>query len=403
MHRFELRSGVRDGLIYYWFVQYNPFYFFSAACVLMGMYLAASELTDWYVGQLVLAGVMVLYELLLLAGAVLLFRRAKQRRPAVILGLAVVFFLLDPTLRTEGVTALGPAGVVATLLWTFLAVFKLFALRFAFRLRVPLTAWISPMAAVLIVGGMPYLLVANDIETRVLLLTGSCVGAVLLGAAIFFPPQIRCDEKLDEWGRTVLKRAARVAPILWAGFFIYHLITWMGIHEVPLGMHFAVPYLALALLLARSEWTVWVTASCLLGAGALDATAFPTAALAVSAGLAWLAWRKRFSRLYLGAVLCGYLAVWTWGMQVLELPEPSLMLNMLAAIAMLGLGWRFQLYSAIPGALVCLLPGASLYLPQTAFQWGGTLLALGFVKLLGGFAINWYARDDLGAEEIAKR
>ena len=84
MTRLELRTGAHDRWIYYWFVQYNPFFFFSALCVLIGMYLVTTGLSDWYTGQLVLASVMNVYELCLILGAVLLFRVAGKRRPGVI-------------------------------------------------------------------------------------------------------------------------------------------------------------------------------------------------------------------------------------------------------------------------------------------------------------------------------
>ena len=50
MTRLELRTGAHDRWIYYWFVQYNPFFFFSALCVLIGMYLVTTGLSDWYTG-----------------------------------------------------------------------------------------------------------------------------------------------------------------------------------------------------------------------------------------------------------------------------------------------------------------------------------------------------------------
>ena len=67
-------------LLHYWFVQYNPLYFFSALCVLLGMFLVTRELPplNWRQGQLFISGVMQAYELILIAGAALLFRGASQ-------------------------------------------------------------------------------------------------------------------------------------------------------------------------------------------------------------------------------------------------------------------------------------------------------------------------------------
>ncbi len=393
MPRIELRSGTHDRWIYYWFVQYNPFFFFSALCVLVGMYMVTTELPDWYSGQLILASVMNVYELCLILGAVLLFRVAGKRRPGVILGLSAVFFLFDPTLRTEGLAALGPIGLMIIPVWIGLVVIKLAALRYAFHLRWSTEVWIAPVVTAVVLAAMPYLLTANVVEANTLLTGAAWAGALLFGISMFYRSEIHCGEDLDEWGETVLRRALRVTPILWAAFYAYHLITWMGIQEVPVTMNIVIPYLALTPLLLKRELTVWVSALGVLGLGLMDPNTVPNAALALASCLAWIGWRRNLPRLYLGVVIFAYLSAWTWGMSMLALPDANLTLSLLSSGAALLLGWRYQLYSAIPAAAVCLIPGAYTYLPQTSFQWGVTLLTLGFVKLFSGFAINWYANE----------
>lgn len=154
-----------------------------------------------------------------------------------------------------------------------------------------------------------------------------------------------------------------------------------------------VPYLALAPLLLKREVTVWIGALVVLGFGLLDPSSLSNAALALAACLAWIGWRRNHPRLYLGVVVFAYLGGWIWGMSELALPDPNLTLSLLGTGAALLLGWRYQLYTAIPAAVLCLAPGAYPYLPQTSFQWGVTLLALGFVKLFSGFAVNWFAKE----------
>ena len=78
----EIDSNWRErmrSLLHCWFVQYNPLYFFSALCVLIGMFLVSLGLDalDWVRGQIILSLVIQLYEFLLIAGAALLFRKAK--------------------------------------------------------------------------------------------------------------------------------------------------------------------------------------------------------------------------------------------------------------------------------------------------------------------------------------
>ena len=391
MERPVFRTGPQDGWLYYWFVQYNPLYFFSALCVLLGMHLVTAELPDWYTGQLIVVVVMHLYEFCLIACAALLFRIAKKRRPGVILGLAAMFFLFDPTLRTEGVTALGPVGLAMAMLWMVLVVVKLAALGYAFRLSFPVRFWITPALSAFVIAAMPYLLEAQVAEPGLLLTIAVWAGAIQLAVFVLYKPAVRCEDDLDDWGETVRRRAVRAAPIVWAGFYLYHLVAWMGIQNLPMSMHMLIPYVALVMLAARQEAPAWICAFILLGGALTTPSELSAWALAVGAGLAWIGWRQNRPRLYLGVVLCAYLSVWTLGISHLVPPEPSLVLNLLGAGAVLLVGWRYQLYTALPAAGLCLIPGATEYLPQNAFQWGVMLLALGFVKLFGGFAVNWYA------------
>ena len=185
----------------FWFVQYNPFYFFSASWVLLGMYMVTSDLSDWYAGQLVVAVVMHLYELCLLGGAWLLFRMAGKRRPATILGLAALFFLFDPTLRSEGVTALGPLGVVMALFWVVLVVTKLAVLGYTFRLKWSVEVWIVPVVIACVIAAMPHLLASRLFEPRPLLIAAAWLGAIVLAACVALRPRVRCGDQADHGGR----------------------------------------------------------------------------------------------------------------------------------------------------------------------------------------------------------
>ncbi len=101
-------GGWFQHVVYDWFVRYNPLYFFSALCVLLGMYFVSQglEAMEWTAGQLLLSRVIQVYEILLIAGAALLFRGAKLSRPAVILGIMEMVFLFDCTFRAEAATTL---------------------------------------------------------------------------------------------------------------------------------------------------------------------------------------------------------------------------------------------------------------------------------------------------------
>lgn|GEM_PF-6109190 len=73
----------------YWFVQYNPWYFFSAQCVFTGVCLVAGDLESLQAfsveqAQLGLFSIIQLYELLLIAGAAFLIHRNTEPAPTLL-------------------------------------------------------------------------------------------------------------------------------------------------------------------------------------------------------------------------------------------------------------------------------------------------------------------------------
>ena len=113
----------------------------------------------------------------------------------------------------------------------------------------------------------------------------------------------------------------------------------------------------------------------------------------VSIALLWQGRNLHCRRLYVAAVLTFYVGGWAYGLESLVWPEPKLWLNLLAATALLSMGWWWRLGSAPLAAAVCFLPGLSALLPQTAFQWGSTMLGWGFIALLSGLIANLYTTD----------
>ena len=58
--------------------------------------------------------------------------------------------------------------------------------------------------------------------------------------------------------------------------------------------------------------------------------------------------------------------------------------------------WRFRLSSAVLAVLLVLLPSVPLLLPGSTLEWGITVLAVGFLALVLGVAINWRLRHGSG-------
>ena len=141
-------------LIHYWFVQYNPLYFFSAFCFLGGVYLLALELDgnalaggDWSLALVFLFAVIQLYEFLLIAAAGFLVHKIGLIRPAVILTLLEGVFLFDCTFRLETISHLGLIGTVMSIMWVALVPVKAWLLGKALRID------LSPTVIWLLAGG----------------------------------------------------------------------------------------------------------------------------------------------------------------------------------------------------------------------------------------------------------
>ena len=108
-----------DQLFYKWFVKYNPLYFISALCFVFGVFLVSRGMhkIDWIDGQIILTAVIESYEILLLVGSFILYRKVSQNRPATILALLNIIFLFDCTFQTEHLSTLGYLGGFLTLIW----------------------------------------------------------------------------------------------------------------------------------------------------------------------------------------------------------------------------------------------------------------------------------------------
>jgi hypothetical protein len=148
-----------NDLFYHWFVKYNPLYFVSALCFLGGVFLASKGMRgiNWIDGQVLLTGVIELYQILLLACSFILFRVISQTRPAVILVIMNIFFLFDCTYQTEHLSSVQSIGGFWTVLWIMLFALKLKCLTGIFRLKIPVIGFLVPIFAAIGIAGAPYL------------------------------------------------------------------------------------------------------------------------------------------------------------------------------------------------------------------------------------------------------
>ncbi|MEK7866078.1 MAG: hypothetical protein AAB434_05300 [Planctomycetota bacterium] len=380
-----------------WFVQYNPLYFASALCILVGIYLVSTEIQGlrWRSERLLLVGVLEAYQALVLAGAALLLHVARQRRPAVILALLELPFLFDWTFQMEALSTLARVGPVASVAWVVLAIAKAIVLLRLFRVR------LRPVGALVMLGGLAYVaalpqVLASSTNPFGIHLAATWALALLLGALAGFRQVVGCFLVLDDWGRTVQRRALRAAGSIGAGLGLLHLAAAASQFGVRLGPAHAAPFVLIVALLARDEVVAWIGA---VVAFALTAGT-PEVASPVAAAMGLLllgcahAWGR--PRLHVAAIallaLSAQLAGWSPG----HLPPLVPWVWGLAGCALAWVGWRAAVRLAWAASVASLLlggsPWAHLCVPGNRLEWGLALLGAGFLWLVLGVAVNWAAR-----------
>ncbi|MBW2208009.1 MAG: hypothetical protein JRG79_13955, partial [Deltaproteobacteria bacterium] len=341
-----------EALLHYWFIQYNPLYFFSALCMLGGMFLLSRGLTemDWHGGQLFLTGVVQTYEIILIAGAALLFRTQGQRRPAVILGLMEAFFLFDGTFRTEMIASLGSHGLVWAGAWMAMTALKLWAMVWAFRLKISASAFFLPLLAAFWIALFPQALERANIDKSWVHLLAIWYGVGLVMCAKFLKPRVGCTIMLDAWGRKVLRRSSMAAWGMWAGFYLFHLLIWSAMFHIPFTAAQAAPFILLLFLLKGEIWA-WSAGAAIIALSATFPGFVTPAAIIVGIFYVLKGGQDKRRRLYVGAVVSIYIGVWTLGWTGGALPELNLWLNGTAIVVLLAMAWGLRLPSAIPAAL----------------------------------------------------
>lgn len=428
------RDSATRRLLYRWFVEYNPLYLVSALLVLGGLTMISHGQAEQGTMSPEIGAIPVIaevYAALLIAGAALLTRLG-LRRPAVMLALLTVLYQSDLTLFTERSVYLGLAGALAASAWLVVFVAKLYALAWAMRVRVSLSAASVAAFGALGLVVLPRCLSQGD-PTRMSSLVALWIFAV--GAAgLWTSRAVTSTVDLDAWGRTVLGRVVKATWLMWATIALLHVIFWCNAYQVS-----ALVFVPVALLLAtrwmHSEAMVWCAAvGALLLVGRVSPSSMSSAAL-MSAGVLFLramrrptwidpgideprstapyraprtgepeahkpailcflrAERDSMLRLSIGS-LCGlYLSAWTSGWSGGSLPEHVFVLDALLTAVTALVVWRTRAWAA-------LAPVATMYLhlavqrrlvtaPVSAEQWGRAAIGLGFVLLVASLITSW--------------
>lgn len=400
------------GLIHYWFVQYNPLYFFSAFCILVGVYLLTRELDSnvvgrlndgWSLGQAFLFAVIQLYEFLLIAAAGFLVHKVGLVRPAIILMMLEGVFLFDCTFRLETISHLGFIGSALSVVWVVLVPVKAWLLGRALRTAVPPTIlWLlaggaAGLALMLQTLSMP------DVNRAMVILIATWWGAALVALAVIGKPEITWAGTADVAADDVSKRIVESLLMLLGGMYFYHVfnyVAWVGVDEMRVfGPMIGTAFLMVALL-RDSEREIWIGMAFSLVASLMYPSATFVMCVLVTVALLYRARQSANTRFLVGAVLTGYAATWFFAWTGVQPPSLPMWSTVVAGGLLVYLAWKMREPTAVLALAVGGLGIAGRYefnplllLPQTRLGLGILLVAAGFLALTAGVGINWWLRS----------
>ena len=358
------------------------------------------------------------------------------------LGLLSVLFVADPMLQSLVSPYLGLVGGVVAFGWIALTVVKVRLLTQALALRLPRAAFALVAMGAAGIALLPFMLASN---AQSQLWATTLVGAWLLALALVARPLYRrlvSRDDLDSWGETVLRRGAMGTWCIWGAAALGHAVFWsteFGL-RVDLWLYLVAPLVVA--YLSRREGVTWGLASgtllhALLLPQIFSAVAAMTAATLVLRGFrgpserrAWSAdatpsahpyrvcqeapaepdvvlvcpdpLRPAAKRLYVGALACVYLALFSWSWQGGPLPTHELWLDVPVALLLALAMWRWR---SVVAGLVFATIGSHVawsagWLPRSvsALELGVGVLAAGFVALLAGVLLDLRQRRPAGEE-----
>ncbi len=405
------REGVIDSLFYRWFVEYNPLYFASALFFVIGVFLASKGISQisWLDGQLLLTAVIECYEILLLAGSFILYRIAGLRRPAVILAIINICFLFDCTYQTEHISANPDYGVAASIVWIAAFAAKLLTLAWIFQLQVSWVCYVIPVLAAVGIAVGPHLLYYSDIDQSLIHLVVTWYGVLLAMVFLWLRPTVACERSRNPDCQVVLNKVWSATWIIWGGFYLFHIISWIRFFDISINPANLAPVFAVMPFLSEKEEAGWLGMALVMVLSLGSPTYFPFAALLCGMVFLLCGATGRRPRMYVGAIVCLHLALRTLGWIEYPMPEPDQCLVVLTVVALVIVGWAYRLASAFLvatfGAIAFWQPPG----PRNVMEWGALFIVAGFASLFAAVGASWWFRfisedgDKPAAESIEGR
>ena len=381
----------RDNLLKHWFVVYNPLYFISAMCFVFGVFMVSRGMNDidWVDGQIVLTGVIELYEFALLAGSFFLYRIASQTRPAVILAFLNIVFLMDTTYQTEHLSFVPGYGGPISAFWVVLFALKLWVLTRIFRLKTPFVVFAVPVLAAIGVAYTPYLLYYDLLNSTLTIFLLTTYGSVLTIIILAFKPTVEGPSKNDFMSRLILTRIFNAAWMIWGGLFVFHLVSWIRFFDVPVYPAIFAPVLLILPFVAFREELAWIGCMAAMFLAITQPPLFWIVTLMAASVLSLRGVQMRQPRILTGAIIAFYLGLRTLGWEFFPFPDPALWHAVVAGACLVTISIVFR--SGIPLLVICL--GLALLWssdrPHDMIEWGAFLISVGFATLIIGIITNW--------------
>jgi hypothetical protein len=388
------KNNFFNELIYEWFVRYNPLYFVSAACFIFGVFLVSKGIydIDWIDGQIILTGVIEFYQWLALAGSFILYRSLSQTRPAVILAIMNIVFLFDCTYQTEHLSSVPYIGGFLSVLWILLFAVKLKVLTSIFHLKLPVVGFIAAILAAIGIAATPHLLYSTIIDPTLIHLAMTWYGVGLVLVVLWWRPVVVCQIDLEGFSKTVLRRAAKAAWMIWGGFYLFHLISWIRFFDIVITFANLAPvFVVLAFFSKREEFT-WAGCMFTFLLSSLNPSLFWINSFLLGFVFLFNGLKNHQPRLYLGMIMSLHFAAAAVSWEGGPLPDPASWIHILTAICLIATGAIFRLYSAGITVLIWVFIYWKPRGPGDIMEWGSLFIAIGFASLIAGVILNWKFR-----------
>lgn len=216
------------------------------------------------------------------------------------------------------------------------------------------------------------------------------VGLAML--VLCFRPAVICTAELKGFSKTVLRRASKSAWMIWCGFYLFHLISWIRLFDVPITLANVAPAFIVLAFVSKREDLTWVGCMMTVICSLADPSLFWINAMLAGSVFLFNGWKHWHPRLYLGAIMAMHVALVAFEWQGGPFPEPEPWVHVLTGICLIATGIGFRLFSAAVAAFIWVFIYWKPRGPEDIIEWGALFIAIAFATLVSGIFLSWKYR-----------